>query len=150
MLTERIYLISLQEEAAALEKKLSDPSLPTIDLDMVKWSIMEVFSQIDPHKSLLRLAKEMVRHDWLFSKIDHFSDCVADSDTFIPITREQACERDRQIRDFIRKTLVDFGLAVLNNMQRQGFFHLGTERYTVTSRPLHHDHTTYIFKRTRG
>jgi hypothetical protein len=149
MADKKIYIVDFSDEVADLEKKLYQAELPTIDLDMTKWCIMEIFSQVDPLKSLTRLVDEMVDHDWLFSRTDYFSDSVEDAEDHFPITPERARELDLQMRGYVKQALVYFGQKLFQKMRELGFFLTNRERYVVTSRPLNHDHT-YLLKRTRG
>lgn len=136
-MVERImYIVDFSEAVAAFQRTMAREDLPTIDLDVVKWQVLAIFEQVEPLELLERLATDLVQHDWLFSKEDYFE-----------TTPRQAKRAAQELRNYLRRAIIQLGHDYYKKFQEVGMLRTGTERYKITSRPLTND--TYIFHRTR-
>jgi hypothetical protein len=133
---ETIYIVDFEDAVTTFEKRLTYPELPTIDLGMVKWWVMSIFEFPVPLAQLERVADELVSRDYLFSK-----------EEFFETTPGSAVNTDREMRDYLRESIVTFGRMMCDKFTQLGMYRTGNECYTITSRPMNNE--TYIFKRTR-
>lgn len=136
MVAEQIYVVDFHDAFHRFKRVVGDPELPTIDADVIMYNVMSIFEQVEPLVHLHRIAADMVKDDYLYSK-----------DEFFDVTPWDAAESDRFVRNYLREAIVDLGLAMYNQLRGLGLIRSGSERYQVTNRPLTDD--TYLLKRTR-
>jgi hypothetical protein len=130
------YIIDFSEAIAVLQKQLTKEDLPTIDLDPVKWRVMEMFEEDEPVVHLEKIIRHMLAHDWLFSKVE-----------FVNTTRSQARRQKQLLDDYLHACLRQFGLALYRKLQELGLIVTGTERYKVIVSPS--DYETYTLQRIK-
>jgi hypothetical protein len=130
------YTIDFSEAIAILEKQLVKDDLPTIDLDPVKWRVMEMFEHVDPMVHLERIIRDILAHDWLYSKVE-----------FVHTTPSRAKREKILLDQYLHACLRQFGLNMYRKLQELGLIVTGTERYKVIIQPM--DYETYTLQRTR-
>lgn len=138
-----VYIVDFNDAFCKFHKVISDPNLPTIDADMLKFNVMDIFMQVDPNVHLHRIANEMVRDDVLYGKED-----IACEDGTYFLTKDEISEQEKWMRDYLREAILDLGRSMMANLRATGLIRNGSERYSVVNRSITND--TYLFKRIRG
>jgi len=131
------YIVNFAEAVNLFQVRLSSPELPTVDLDVVKWQTMQMFEHIEPLTHLRRLADEMIKHDWLYAKVE-----------FVNTTPMEAQQKEMQLKQYLRDCIIEFGTNMHYKLGELGMLTQGTERYKVITRPL--DNETYTLQQTRS
>lgn len=129
------YIVNFSEAIDLFQKRMAADDLPTIDLDVVKWRVMEMWEQKYPLRHLELVVDDMLRHDWLYAK-----------EEFVDTTPMRARQKKIQLNQYLRTCLIELGVNLHAKLREMGMLTSGTERYRVTLRPL--DNETYTLRQT--
>lgn len=138
-----VYVVDLEEPVRQLERDLSNHEmleLPTIDLDPLKWQVLEMFLAEEPIAKLEfldKIASHMAQGDMLFDKEEFFES-----------TPWQRREAEQRMRKYIKTSIARFGQNCFIKLQHVGLIITGSERYAVKHQPLTNE--IYLFTRLRN
>lgn len=130
------YIVDFNDAIELFERQMGRGDLPVIDLDPVKWQVMEMFNHVEPLIHLERIVGTMLQHDWLYRKVE-----------FVYTTPMKAKQKKIEMNHYLHSCIMGLGHNLYQRLKEVGLLPTGTERYKVTIRPL--DNETYTLRRTR-
>lgn len=131
-----LYIVNFEEAIALFQHRVARDDIPTIDTDQVKWRVMEMFHHVGPLNQLLLIADDMVRTDYLYSKID-FSD----------VTFDESFANKQQLDAYLRDCIVELGRNMHGKLSEAGMLYRRTELYEIAG-PI--DNETYTLRQIGG
>lgn len=130
------YTVSFKDAIETFTKRVSHEDLPTIDIDQVVWQVLEIFSQVQPLVALQRLVNQMLKDDWLYSKVE-----------FVYMTVEDSQKEQLRLNQYLRSCIFELAYNLHEELTKLGMLRLGTERYRVPLQP--HNHDSYTLRQVR-
>lgn len=135
-MADKTYIVEFSEAVERFENSMSDPNLPTVDLDMAKWCIMGAFEKPHHMQMLDQTAHDLAYRDWLIGN------ALVES-KHPRVSRAQT----QLLRANIYNILMELGQDLHQQMRSMGLIQTGLEQYKINNSLINND--TYLLEQIR-